>query len=139
MRLSKYVSIGFVLSAMLFNSAYATQFSWRPNLRLINIKAGVYAEVSGSAQVDAYNDTSEPVSYTYMLGVNSDCGTLNHSGLYTRIVTLQPGERFSENRNVVAGIKCNYPGLRKVTLTVGFSDKRGSVYFQQQEGFITAV
>jgi hypothetical protein len=118
--------------------AHADQFSWQPTVSQgYNARAGAPFQISGKAHVDAYNDTDSPHTYSYMLGVYTDCGAnVNNSGLYSANVTILPHTHFVEDRTISGYAKCNIAGNRKVTLTVGFANNTGSVYYQQQFGYI---
>lgn len=128
-------------SCMCLPVAHATQFSWQPQVHDgYNFKAGSYVPISGNAHVEAYNDTEKPHTYSYMLGVYTDCGAnVNNTGTYSTTITILPGDRFKEDRTIAGTAKCNNYGTHKVTLTVGFADNSGSAYYQQQFGFIHAV
>lgn len=121
--------------------AHATQFSWRPQVHdQYKFKAGSYVPISGQAHVEAYNDSDKPVTYNYVLGVYTDCGAnVNNTGTYQTNITIMPGQRFVEDRTIGGTAKCNNYGSHKVTLTVGFADNSGSVYYQQQFGFIFGI
>lgn len=129
------------LSLIGASSAMATQFSWQPHVKdQYNFKAGGYTPISGFAHVEAYNDTAQPQTYNYVLGVYTDCGAnVNGTGTYSRTITILPGEKFVDERTVSGTAKCNNYGSHKVTLTVGFANNSGSVYYQQQFGYINGV
>lgn len=128
-------------ACMLLPVAHADQFSWSPNVNQgYNARAGAPFQISGKAHVDAYNDTDSAHTYRYMLGVYTDCGAnVNNTGLYSTDVTILPHTHFIEDRTISGYAKCNIPGNRKVTLTVGFSNNGGSVYYQQQFGYIHVI
>lgn len=122
-------------------AAHATQFSWQPHVKdQYNFKAGGYTPISGFAHVEAYNDTAQPQTYNYVLGVYTDCGAnVNGTGIYSQTITILPGEKFVDERTVGGTAKCNNYGSHKVTLSVGFANNSGSVYHQQQFGYINGV
>jgi hypothetical protein len=135
------IAAALLSSCMCLPAAHADQFSWVPNVNQgYNFKAGSIVPISGKAHVEAYNDSLQSHTYTYMLGVYTDCGAnINNTGLYTTQVTIQPGQKFIEDRTVSGNAKCNNYGTHKVTLTVGFSNNGGSQYYQQQFGYIHGV
>lgn len=128
-------------SMVLLNVAHADQFSWRPQVHEgYNFKAGSIVPISGQAHIEAVNDSDQPHTYGYGFGVYTDCGAnYNNTGIYSTNVTILPHSKFVEDRKISGYAKCNNYGSHKVTLTVGFSNNSGSVYYQQQYGYIHAV
>lgn len=119
--------------------AHADQFSWQPQINDgYTAKAGSPFAIAGKAHIDAYNDSDQPHTYRYMMGIGSDCGAnINGTGIYSADITIQPHEHFIEDRAVSGYTKCNYAGNRKVILSSGFANNTGSVWFQQQYGFVS--